>query len=224
MRDVGRFRRFRKGKGATATISGAVHTRERRTRPKARCDIAGTVSSARPKTARTAGLSWRRKSPPRSSAGCSHLGAERRMSPKTLEAYQRDVLQFLAFPRRASRRRAVAEGACRAGAGRCARLHGGAPRRRHRQPLADAHARRHARLRALSRAQRQGQGRRARRRARAEDRQDPAAAARGRRRQARGRSRYRRRRRARAVDSRARRRGARPALRLRLAHLRSARA
>jgi len=26
-----------------------------------------------------------------------HLGAERRMSPKTLEAYQRDVLQFLAF-------------------------------------------------------------------------------------------------------------------------------
>jgi integrase/recombinase XerC len=27
----------------------------------------------------------------------SHLGAERRMSPKTLEAYQRDVAQFLAF-------------------------------------------------------------------------------------------------------------------------------
>jgi integrase/recombinase XerC len=26
-----------------------------------------------------------------------HLGAERRMSPKTIEAYQRDVLQFLAF-------------------------------------------------------------------------------------------------------------------------------
>ena len=26
-----------------------------------------------------------------------HLGAERRMSPKTVEAYQRDVLQFLAF-------------------------------------------------------------------------------------------------------------------------------
>ena len=25
-----------------------------------------------------------------------HLGAERRMSPKTLEAYRRDVLQFLA--------------------------------------------------------------------------------------------------------------------------------
>jgi integrase/recombinase XerC len=27
----------------------------------------------------------------------THLGAERRMSPKTLEAYQRDVLQFLSF-------------------------------------------------------------------------------------------------------------------------------
>jgi integrase/recombinase XerC len=27
----------------------------------------------------------------------AHLGAERRLSPKTLEAYQRDVLQFLAF-------------------------------------------------------------------------------------------------------------------------------
>src|SRR6202035_1714295 len=27
----------------------------------------------------------------------SHLGAERRMSPKTVEAYRRDVLQFLAF-------------------------------------------------------------------------------------------------------------------------------
>src|SRR5271156_5160274 len=26
-----------------------------------------------------------------------HLGAERRMSPKTVEAYRRDVLQFLAF-------------------------------------------------------------------------------------------------------------------------------
>ncbi|MFZ3360231.1 MAG: site-specific integrase, partial [Xanthobacteraceae bacterium] len=26
-----------------------------------------------------------------------HLGAERRLSPKTLEAYRRDVLQFLAF-------------------------------------------------------------------------------------------------------------------------------
>src|SRR5688572_26111076 len=27
----------------------------------------------------------------------AYLGAERRMSPKTLEAYQRDVLQFLGF-------------------------------------------------------------------------------------------------------------------------------
>ena len=27
----------------------------------------------------------------------THLGAERRMSPKTVEAYQRDVVQFLGF-------------------------------------------------------------------------------------------------------------------------------
>ena len=27
----------------------------------------------------------------------SHLGAERRMSPKTVEAYERDVRQFLGF-------------------------------------------------------------------------------------------------------------------------------
>ena len=31
------------------------------------------------------------------------------MSPKTLEAYERDVLQFLGFPRRTSGRRAVAQ-------------------------------------------------------------------------------------------------------------------
>ena len=30
-------------------------------------------------------------------AWLSHLGAERRLSPKTLEAYRRDVLQFLQF-------------------------------------------------------------------------------------------------------------------------------
>src|SRR5262245_32627942 len=29
--------------------------------------------------------------------GLAHLGAERRMSPKTVEAYERDVRQFLAF-------------------------------------------------------------------------------------------------------------------------------
>ena len=51
-----------------------------------------------------------------------------------------------------------------------ARLHGGAARRRHRQPLADARARRRALVRALSRTQRQRQGRRAGRRARAEGR------------------------------------------------------
>ncbi len=66
----------------------------------------------------------------------------------------------------------------RSDARRRARLPGRAPRRRHRQPFADALARRRARLRALSGAQRQGQGRRARRGAGAENRQDPAAAAR----------------------------------------------
>ena len=37
------------------------------------------------------------RSPPRSRSWLSYLGAERRMSPKTVEAYQRDVLQFLGF-------------------------------------------------------------------------------------------------------------------------------
>ena len=54
-----------------------------------------------------------------------HLGAERQLSPKTLEAYRRDVMQFLAFSP-ASRRCAVAEGSCRAYARRRARLPGGA--------------------------------------------------------------------------------------------------
>ncbi len=49
--------------------------------------------------------------------------------------------------RRASRRRAVAQGAGGADAGGCARFSGGAAGRRHRQPLADAQPRRAARLR-----------------------------------------------------------------------------
>ena len=69
------------------------------------------------------------------------------MSPRTVEAYGRDVQQFLAFlaeyhggrdePRRAEKAYATGR----------ARLHGGAPRRWHHRTLADARAlRAHARL------------------------------------------------------------------------------
>ena len=106
-----------------------------------------------------------------------HLGDERRMSPKTVEAYRRDVLQFLGFlAEHLGGAPSLKELAALAPADVRAFL---AARRaaRYRQPLADARARRRARLRPLSRTQRQGQGRRARRRAGAENRQDPAAAA-----------------------------------------------
>ena len=55
-------------------------------------------------SARTSG--WNRIEPPsfitpkvaaEIGAWLEYLGAERRLSPKTLEAYRRDVLQFLAF-------------------------------------------------------------------------------------------------------------------------------
>ena len=92
----------------------------------------------------------------------AHLGAERRMSPKTVEAYERDVRQFLRLSHRAYRRAGDAEGARRNRAARRARLHGVAARRRDRLALADALARGRALVRALSRTQRQGQGRRAR--------------------------------------------------------------
>ena len=153
----------------------------------------------------------------------AHLGDERRYSPKTVEAYRRDVLQFLAFLAEHLGGPPSLKALAELDARRRARLHGGAPRRRHRQPLADALARRRARLCALSGTQRQGQGRRACRGAGAENRQDPAAAARRQRRQAPGRRRSRGRRRPRAVDSCARRRRAGLALRQRLADLRGAR-
>ena len=108
----------------------------------------------------------------------AHLGAERRMSAKTVEAYERDVRQFLGF---------LAEHL--GGAPTLAELAKLAPQdvrafmaarraRRHRRPLADAGAGRRALVRALPRTQRQGQGRRARRRARAEGAEDAAEAAR----------------------------------------------
>ena len=152
----------------------------------------------------------------------AHLGAERRMSPKTVEAYRRDVRSSSpSWPSiSAARSRSTQLAGSRRGR---ARLHGGAARRRHRQPLADARARRRALVRAFSRAQRQGQGRRARRRARAEGRQDAAEAARDRGRQAHHRCRPARRRGARAMGAGARRRRAGAALRLGPAHFRGAR-
>ena len=109
----------------------------------------------------------------------THLGAERRYSPKTLEAYRRDITQFLGFSHRSPRWPPLLERSNRADAGRCTRLSGQAPRRRHRQPFAYAYACRPPRLRALPRAQSQRPRRRARRRACAEARQDTAAAAAG---------------------------------------------
>ena len=58
-----------------------------------------------------------------------HLGAERRMSAKTVEAYERDVRQFLAFlAEHLGGAPTLAELAKLDAAGR-ARLHGGAARR-----------------------------------------------------------------------------------------------
>ena len=148
-------------------------------------------------------------------------GACRRRRSRPISATSASSSAFLD---RASGRRAVARRSRQACAAGRARLHGGAARGGHRQPLADARARRRALVRAFSGAQRQGQGRRARRGARAEDAEDPAEAARRRRGQAPDRRRSARRRRARALGAGARRRRAGAALRLRAAHLRSARA
>ena len=90
----------------------------------------------------------------------SHLRAERRLSPKTLEAYSRDVRQCLDLPQRALGRASDAYGFCRAGSQRCQSLHGDAPRRRYCRPLADAGAGGLAFVRPLSGAGGQGQGRR----------------------------------------------------------------
>ena len=101
------------------------------------------------------------------------------MSPKTLEAYRRDVPQFLGF---------LADHL--AGAPSLKQLAKLTPqdvrafmaarrRKRHRRSLADARAGRRALVRALSGTQRQGQGRRAHCRARAESAEDPAEAAGG---------------------------------------------
>ena len=153
----------------------------------------------------------------------SHLGSERRMSAKTLDAYERDVRQFLSFlaehlggpPSLADLAKLAPQDVRAFMAARRGRRLG--------RPLADAGARRRALVRALSGTQRQGQSGRARRGARAEGAEDPAEAARHRVGQADVRRRSARRRGARAVGDRARRRGAGAALWLGAAHRRSAR-
>ena len=120
------------------------------------------------------------------------------------------------LPGRASGRGPVVVRFGGAQAGGRARLHGGAPRRRHRQPLAHADARRGALVRPLPRTQPQGQRCRAAGRAGAQDRQDPAQAALHRCRQAHGRRRPAGRGGARALDFGARCRCPGAALRLAL--------
>ena len=101
------------------------------------------------------------------------------MSPKTLEAYRRDVAAVSrhSWPSITAARRRSRDLAKLTPAGR-ARVHGGAARRRHRQPLADARPGGRALVRALSGAQRQGQGRGADGGARTESAEDAAEAAR----------------------------------------------
>ena len=72
----------------------------------------------------------------------AHLGAERRMSAKTVEAYERDVRQFLVFMAEHLGGAPIAVRTGQAHAAGRARLHGGAAGGRHRRPLADAGARR----------------------------------------------------------------------------------
>ena len=66
------------------------------------------------------------------------LGSVRRLAPKTLEAYSRDVGQFFAFPRRPCRRAGEHRDARRNARRRSARLHGAAARGRRRGALAGA--------------------------------------------------------------------------------------
>ena len=151
-----------------------------------------------------------------------YLGAERRMSPKTLEAYARDVGQFLDFlaghlggPPSLKALAKLTPADVRAFM--AARRGDGLGSRSLMRVLAGARS--FARF-----LERNGKGKvgALSRRARAQGRQDSAEAAGDRRRQAHRRHRFARRRNPRAVDHRARRRGARPALRLGPAHFGSA--
>ena len=98
------------------------------------------------------------------------------MSPKTVEAYERDVRQFLGFLAEHLGGASTLAALAQSSRATCAPSWRRGARDGHRLALADALARGRALLRALPRTQRQGQGRRALRRARAEDAEDPAEA------------------------------------------------
>ena len=157
-------------------------------------------------------------------AGLRHLGDERRMSGKTLDAYQRDVRQFLVFltghlggaPSLADLARLAPQDVR---AFMAARRAAGVSGRSLMRVLAG--------VRSFARfLERNGKGKvgGARRGAGAEGAEHAAEAARDRRGQAPDRRRSARRRRARTLGAGARRRRAGAAVRLRAAHLRSARA
>jgi integrase/recombinase XerC len=82
-----------------------------------------------------------------------YLGAERRMSAKTLESYRRDVSQFSAFWLNIWRR-ADAQTTSQTCPCRCPRVHGGKTQRRRRQSLVDARTCRHTFVRAFPGAER----------------------------------------------------------------------
>ena len=87
----------------------------------------------------------------------THLRAERRLSPKTLEAYARDLRQCLTFLSQHWGRKVTLKGFARAGGHRRQGLHGDAPRRRYCRAFADAGAGGPAFIRALF--EREGKGR-----------------------------------------------------------------
>src|SRR6185312_10248937 len=72
---LGRFRAFTKGEGRAEIVAPMPDTRQKGPEPSfAAKDVAAELTR------------W-----------LSHLGAERRMSAKTVEAYERDARQFLHF-------------------------------------------------------------------------------------------------------------------------------